>query len=156
MNSTEAVVSGNISFEEARQKVNQAKASIRDSQWIKNLRSGEIQQAKTPRQQAALLLKVINDVAKVLNFKVKEQSNAEAYPYELSDYEISEQEVQTIATATKDLITISQANPRQALELTDKINAHNPNTLPEAKVERDPDIDLSFPLDSENGYPPVY
>ena len=54
--------------------------------------------------------------------------------------------IKVVEDAAKDLNTLASSNQRQALELSEKIKAHNPNTLPRAKVE----ADTSFNSDSTN------
>lgn len=137
MHSPSATVRGNIAFKQARNRANYAVDSIDPSVKDHDLSVEPINSAKTPKEQAALLLKVISDVAEVLNLEVEEKKKAKSYKFELSDYEIAKEGIETLEQAFSKLNAILKSSFQATSDLDQKIQAHNPNTLPKAKQEND-------------------
>lgn len=140
-------VLGNVSFEDARYRVNHASKSLRadptlqtkQKTWITGLRDRNITTEDSARSEAALMLKAIHDVAKILNTKVQEAGKRAKYPYELSDYEISEDGVKSLEEAAETIKEISADThtPRVKHSINANIAAHDTNRIPTAQIEAD-------------------
>ncbi len=135
----------NLTFEYAKQRAlaaqEAAQKAIADdkSEKIKDLTEDDLTHTDTLRKEAALLLKVVNDVANALKQKVTEVSKKEDYPFELSGYQIAEEGIQRAEAAAEELKKISSGNSYESTlgKIQTQIDAHDPNKLPEAKKQDD-------------------